>query len=335
MSTPLRPISILGFCTLIALAGCNAANFASATPDVVSPAQQRTHAARSWISPEAKSAKELLYVGDPTGSPSYSGVIDILSLHGLKYKLVGQLQDDNAPEGMTTDEAGNLYVADMGVATEGPAAGDIKIYPKGATQYSREIVSASWIPFDIAVRNNTLYVADIAPLVYFSPGAVTVYPPSASQPSRVLKFPNFQVYGISMHRQTNTIYVSYGSSSSGDGEINEFVHARGKPRNLGVSFANPWGVLEDGSNNLLACSGNGAIDVYSETTGALVKQIAVSNGALFLAFDQRRSKLFVTNFQEVEVYSYPAGKLIGSIDEAGWGGRSNYPTGVAYWPPPQ
>jgi hypothetical protein len=37
----------------------------------------------------------------------------------------------------------------------------------------------------------------------------------------------------------------------------------------------------------------------------------------------------------VEIYSYPSGKLIGSIDEPGWGGPSNYPTGVAYWPPPQ
>ncbi len=37
------------------------------------------------------------------------------------------------PNGMTTDKAGNLYVTDIGVATEGPAAGRIKIYPKGST----------------------------------------------------------------------------------------------------------------------------------------------------------------------------------------------------------
>jgi hypothetical protein len=334
MSTHLRPKPILSLSLLLASAGCSAVTVTPGAPSA-RPEQQQVRVARSWILPEAKRAKELLYVGDPTGSPSYSGVIDVFSLRGIKYKLVGQLQDDNFPEGMTTDAAGNLYVTDMGVATEGPAAGDIKVYPKGSTQYTREIVSASWIPFDIAVHKGSLYVANIAPFASFSPGSVTVYPPSASQPSRVLKFPNFQVYGITMHAQTSTIYVSYGASGSGNGDLNEFVRARGKPKNLGVSYGDPWGLLEDGSNDLLACSGDGTIEVYAEKTGTLVKQISVTNGALFLAFDQSYSKLFVTNFQEVEIYSYPNGKLIGSINEAGWGGRSNYPSGVAYWPPPQ
>ena len=86
------------------------------------PASAGLHHSGSWMSPEAKSATALLYVGDPTRDPSYTGVIDILSLHGLHYKLVGQIQDDDMPEGMTTDAAGNLYVTDLGVATEGPSS---------------------------------------------------------------------------------------------------------------------------------------------------------------------------------------------------------------------
>jgi hypothetical protein len=130
------------------------------------------------MSPEVKSAKALLYVGDPTGDPSYSGVIDILSLHGLQYKLVGQIQDDAKPEGMTTDAAGNLYVTDEGVATEGPAPGDIKVYPKGSTKYSRYIVPAHWVPNDVAVgHDGTMYIANIAPFAKFSPSSVSIYPP--------------------------------------------------------------------------------------------------------------------------------------------------------------
>ncbi len=113
------------------------------------------------------------------------------------------------------------------------------------------------------------------------------------------------------------------------------MHARGKPKNLGVSFDSPWGLLEDGSNNLLACSGSGTINVYAEATGKLVQQISVPGGALWETFNRSRTKLYVTNFQEVEIFSYPAGKMIGTINQQGWGGRSNYPTGLALWPPPQ
>ena len=323
-----------GLFTVLAAAGCGGSSIAPGT-SALPAAAPLARGAGSWMSPDAKRAKELLYVADPTGSPSYSGVIDVFQLRGLKYKLVGKIEDDNYPDGMTTDAAGNLYVTDMGVATEGPAPGDIKVYPKGGTQYVRLIVPAYWTPFDIAVgKDGTLYVSNIAPLASFSPGSVSIYPPMASQPSRTLEFSNFQVYGITLHHQTSTFYVSYAGAGS-NGEIDEFVHARGKPKNLGVSFDSPWGLLEDGSNNLLACSGDGTINVYAEATGKLVQQISVSGGALWEAFNQSRTKLYVTNFQEVDIFSYPAGKLLGTISQPGWGGRSNYPTGVALWPPPQ
>jgi sugar lactone lactonase YvrE len=287
------------------------------------------------MSAEAQTAKQLLYVADPTGSPSSSGVIDVFAMHGLKYKLVGQISDTNNPQGMTTDAAGNLYVTDIGVATEGAAAGDIKVFPKGAVHYSRVIVPADWVPFDIAVgRDGTFYVANIAPIGYFNPGSVSVYPPSASQPSRVLQFKNFQVLGIALHRRSNTIYVSYNGTGGSGGRINKFVHARGNPKDFGVSYGAPWSIREDGADNLLACSGDGTINVYAESSGQLVQQISAPNGAMFAAFNKSRGKLFVSDFSKVEIYSYPAGTLIGSVSQSGWG-RYNYPTGVAYWPPPQ
>ncbi len=285
-----------GLFTVLAAAGCGGSSIAPGT-SALPAAAPLARGAGSWMSPDAKRAKELLYVADPTGSPSYSGVIDVFQLRALKYKLVGQIEDDNYPDGMTTDAGGNLYVTDMGVKTEGPAPGDIKVYPKGGTQYVRLIVPAYWTPFDIGVgKDGTLYVSNIAPLASFTPGSVSVYPPMASQPSRTLRFPNFQVYGIARHRHTNTIYVSYAGSGS-NGGIDAFVHARGRPKNLGVSFDSPWGLLEDGSDNLLACSGNGTINVYAEATGELVQQISVPGGALWEAFNQSRTKLYVTNFR--------------------------------------
>ncbi|MGA8797650.1 MAG: hypothetical protein WB526_11385 [Candidatus Cybelea sp.] len=312
--------------------GCAGGSTPGGSASGMPPSSSGLRHAGGWMSPEVKNAKALLYVGDPTGDPSYSGVIDILSLHGLQYKLVGQIQDDDMPEGMTTDAAGNLYVTDLGVATEGQAHGDIKVYSKGSTKYSRYIVPAKWVPYDIAVGSDgTMYVANIAPFAEFSPGSVSVFPPGASQPSRVLRFTNFQVDGITLHAQTNTIFVSFQTEAS-SGNIAEFFNARGKAHKFGASYPEPWAILEDGSDNLLALDGGGTVEVYSEATGELVQQIPVPNGAAWEAFNRKRSELFVSNFEQVEVLSYPAGKLLGSINE-GWS-TSNYPTGVAYWPPP-
>jgi len=315
--------------TGFALAACGGSTALPGPERVSAPVAAEADNVHSWMSPAEKTAKELLYVADP-----FTASIDIFSLHGLKYELVGQIADPDGPDGMTTDRAGNLYVTDEGVATEGPAAGDIKVYPKGSTSYSRLIIPGSWVPFDIAVGDDgTMYVANIAPIGYFSPGSVSVYPPAASIPSRVLHLKNFQVLGITLHRHTRTIYVSYNAAGSSGGRVAEFRRARGKAMDLGVSYPEPWGILEDGSNNLLVCDGEGIIEKYSENEGKLVGQIAVPNGAAWLAFNQRRSRLFVSNFEQVEILSYPSGDVLGSIDQS-WG-KYNYPSGVAFWPPPK
>jgi DNA-binding beta-propeller fold protein YncE len=323
---------VLVACVLAASA-CNASSLPSAAPATQTASLARH--ARSWILPEAKTDKDLLYVADPTESPSYSGHIAIIAIHGLKYVEIGEIEDDNNPQGLTTDAAGNLYVTDLGVATEGPAAGAIKVYPKGSTSYSRLIVPAQWIPFDIAVDGGgTMYVANIAPFASFSPGSVSIYPPSASQPSRVLRLKNFQVDGITLHDGGPSLYISYQAAGASDnGEIAEFKNARGKAHQFGVTFPEPWGLLEDGNDNLLAADGSGTIEVYAETSKKLVQQIAVPHGAMFEAFNTKRTHLFVSNFDEVEVLSYPAGNVLGTIDES-WN-EQNYPTGVAYWPPPK
>jgi hypothetical protein len=324
----------LAACALLA-SGCAGSSVPATTQALTPSSSTNAHRARSWILPEAKTDKDLLYVADPTQSPSVNGHIAIIAIHGLKYVEIGQIEDDNDPQGMTTDAAGNLYVTDIGVATEGPATGEIKVYPKGSTSYSRLIVPTKWVPFDIAAGSDgTMYVANIAPFASFSPGSVSIYPPNASQPSRVLRLKNFQVDGITLHNSGPSIYISYqAEGASGNGAIAEFKNARGKAIQFGVNFPEPWGLLEDGNDNLLAADGSGIIEVYSEATKQLVQQIAVPTGAMFEAFNTKRTHLFVSNFDQVEVLSYPAGQVIGTINES-WS-KQNYPTGVAYWPPPK
>jgi hypothetical protein len=79
MSVCLRLLIVIA-CAVV-VAGCGG-SFRS-SPAVLPP---QTHHVpqRGWISAEAKSAKQLLYVADPTSLPSYYGAIDIFALHGLK-----------------------------------------------------------------------------------------------------------------------------------------------------------------------------------------------------------------------------------------------------------
>ena len=56
-----------------------------------------------------------------------------------------------------------------------------------------------------------------------------------------------------------------------------------------MSYPEPWAILEDASNNLLALDGSGTVEVYSEVSGKLVQQISVPNGAAWEAFNQKRS----------------------------------------------
>lgn len=329
MNIPVRWLGALGASALLA-AGCGGSNIPNGANAGARPVAK--HVARSWISPGVGSqAKELLYVANP-----FTATIDIFAVkHHLQYDLVGRISDPDGPDGIATDADGNLYVTDEGVATEGVTPGDIKFYPKGSTEYTRLIVPADWVPFDIAVGGDgTLYVANIAPVGYFSPGSVSIYPPKASLPSRVLNLKNFQVLGITLHRHTKTIYVSYAATGGGGGRVAEFRRARGNAIDLGVSYPEPWGILEDGSNELLVCDGAGTIEVYAESDGHLVRQIPVPNGAMWLAFNESRSRLYVSNFETVEILSYPAGKVLGSINNQGWS-KTSYPTGLADWPPPR
>jgi hypothetical protein len=306
----------------------------AAVPAGTSPLSQRgiNSVVRShgWMSQSARGARNLLYVANGAEAN-----VDVFSVVGSQVAQVGSIGNLDMPEGMTTDEAGNLYVVDDFVPSEGPVGGQLLVFPKGANTPSRTINPYPQVPIDVAVdKHGTIYLANIDPITKFSPGSVWVYGASNDTPIRKLNDSNFQqVVGITVEPTTQDVYVAY-TSQSGNGGLAVFRKGRGKAVDLGVSYGNPWGLTVDGKGNLLVCDGNGPIDIFAETGGPLLGTISVPGSAEFEAFNKDRSLLYVSNFYNfnVEVFTYPAGTMVGTVSDKNWS-KYAWPTGVAYWPP--
>lgn len=108
----MRPAFITWAAVLI-LAACNAgsqpANLANVRISGIDAAQSApspsANKIKTWISPEARAARRVLFVSD-LGSKS----VEIFKLPSLK--LVGQLSGFNFPEGECSDKRGNIWVTD-------------------------------------------------------------------------------------------------------------------------------------------------------------------------------------------------------------------------------
>jgi hypothetical protein len=138
---------------------------------------------RSWIAPDIKKKKKLLYVSD-AGVEWHEkhGRIDIFSVPG--YSMVGQITKGvDGPDGLTVDKKGNLYVGNGFNRT-------ITVYKPGSTGPSLTLTQ-SYSPRDVAVASNGyVYVSDAY-------GGVDVYPPGATSPSSRLSNPALNDAGVS------------------------------------------------------------------------------------------------------------------------------------------
>ncbi|MBV9647291.1 MAG: hypothetical protein JO043_07505 [Candidatus Eremiobacteraeota bacterium] len=324
-------MATVALCSLVPALSCFAGAEARTGFHAIMPVSPHGRSPSGWMTPQARSAKDLLYVASGGAQ-----TVDVFSVSGSQITLVGQIMNFNDPQGMATDAQGNLYVVDDYIPQEGPAAGQLDVFPKGATSPSRIIPTYPLTPFDVAVdKHGIIYISNIAPVGRLSPGKVTVYGKKSDvHPIRVLRDPaSSQGWGITLDSATSDVYVSYALGSTG--RIVRFSGGRGKPVDLGVAFGNPWGLKNDGSGNLLASDGSsGNIDIFPEAGGSLVGTIAVPGAPLLSTFNTTHSLLYVSNFNnhDVEVFSYPSKAMVGSITRSEWGPTS-WPTGVAYWPP--
>ena len=161
-------------------------------------ASRRTPSQRFTVGsfPKKKRPSQQLFVSDEGDS-----VINIYAVP--KYSLIGQITDGiSEPEGIATDQAGNLYVANLGNDT-------VTIYEKGTTRPAATLTEPHG-PDDVAVdKHGRLFVGDIG-------GGVDVYggPLSISVPQQRLTNGHiFEVFGVGVDKRGDVYAAGLGPGS--------------------------------------------------------------------------------------------------------------------------
>jgi hypothetical protein len=214
-------------------------------------AQQRAERP-SWMSPDAATAKALLYVSD-------AGTFEVAVYSFPSLKLTGTLTGFTRPQGECTDAAGNVWITD----TTGL---DIREYAHGGTNAIGDLADPTGYPVGCAIdpSSGDLAVTNIYDLS--SGGGVLVYKKARGTPraftnhtQRVCYFAAYDAHG--------NLYVS-GSTNAGAYVLTRLEHGGNSLSRLslrGATIHYPGTVAWVGSTLVLGdqkCKGGNASCLY-------------------------------------------------------------------------
>ncbi len=264
------------------------------------PRNGASRAGAGWMSPEAKKAKNLLYVADQS-----AGAIEIYKQKGSNQQPIGEItQGVSGADGIFVDPHGKLYVCNFGNAT-------VTVYPRGKTAPSETLTGAG-SPIDVVVApNGTVYVANFNS---GTNGTVLEYLKGHTTASKTIvtlgsgSFPE----GLALD-SANNLYVAYNSS---DGEVLEFGPGSPGGKNLGIHVGYVGGLTIDHSDDLLLDDQNlPGVDVFPPGSSTPSEQIKGFTLAFDVALNHKNTELWVTAPFTPAVYevSYPAGTIVDTI----------------------
>lgn len=168
------------------------------------PAGQPKVTLHGWLSPRAKTGKNLVYVSSDGGS---SGAVFVYTTGGQAQAPVGTILDGiSEPAGIAVDSAGSLYVANTGSNT-------VTVYPRGQLTPSTTYTDGVSTPQGVAVGSDgTVYIANETG----SPsgaGSITEYAAGSTTPSATISLPGMYAFAVGLDA-SNNLYVSWFDLSS-------------------------------------------------------------------------------------------------------------------------
>ncbi len=243
----------------------------------------------------------------------------------------------NQPQGITTDESGNLYVAN---------ANSVAIFAPGATSPTKTITTGVNIASDVAVdAGGNMYVTNNGGesgqqwINYYPAGSssptYTWYPPQSSDvlTGVALIYPN--------DTSQSQIYVSYFNTSKGNpaGSVLFCQPAYTTCVSTGLSMGQTGGIAVESSGvsspfEYLAVDVN--IPGFDTITSGQVTPVKTGGIPGYLAFNSDRSALYVSNASKPSVveYAYPSMSILKTfrMPRVRGGYNFNIPAGVAVSP---
>jgi hypothetical protein len=337
MRIPVASICLLSAASF-AIAGATACSSSSAVPPTLGgpslPSAASTSAGRS-SSPEitgtktledVKSAKKgkkpLLYIAD---FDNYQ--IDVFDQTKSQSPAPKYVITDgvNAPTGITTDTAGNLYVANEVSPGSKGGPGSISIYKPGAKRPFKTITTGVNGPEAVAVDSGgNIFVAN-DPILGSTRPWINEYPAGATSPSYTWYPPQNNVAITSLALLSpnspgeSTIYAPYytlNPSGLASGDIMDCYPGNTACFSVGYSFGQTGGIAVAES----PFQGSAPFDflivdqyvpgVDNFASNSLSWQFNTGGTPQDVALDSTRTELYVSNLGSVTEYSYPSMNVI-------------------------
>jgi hypothetical protein len=326
------------------LAGCSGSSsslpatpFSAPSARTSEPASAQGMGSQAQLSPEAqtdarrKKKVKLLFVSDNENNRVlvYDAASKTQNPPPIRTITNGIL----APNGMTTDKSGNLYVANY-------VANTVTVYAPNATAPKTTISNGLNGPWDVKVDGfGNVFVANVP--LYGGTNTISEYPAGSSSPSVTWSAPSgLTISGIAllnptMQGQTSIYALAYSVNGSGFASGSALTCYPGSSTctNLGYSFGQTGGIAVAQSPTskpfewLAVDQYIPGVDIY--TQGQSSKHIVTGGTPEFIALNSTDNQLFVADrfYGHVVEYSFPAGKELNTYTP---GGAQVY--GVATFP---
>jgi hypothetical protein len=308
-------------------------SFAGGQPPIGGPAASLVRP--SWISPDAKHKKGLIYVADY----SYSAV-HIYPEKGTNQKEIGLITGLPIIEYLNVDRWHNLYVVEF-------VAGQVVVFPRGSTQPSLTLTvnPSGSFPNAVAISKT----GEVA-VGMFQQSGINFYHKGASTPyNLVAPLPGYSS-GFCAYDKHGNLYV-IESTASGPSHIAEIVGggAGTTTKDLGVNggITNAKGIAVDTDGNIAVVGDSGTLNLYKPGSNTLISTNTLNgnpnpNGGFSLLKSGKSlyvaSAILDGNLGQALEYPYPAGgNSINTITvqppATGSGSGETAVTGVAVDPP--
>lgn len=145
------------------------------------------------------------------------------------------------PLGVAAGKDGLFYVADS-------SAKDIFVYSAGGAKLIHTLSDGGNAPVDVAVYNDEVAASNKNTLTFFKKGA--------TKPTLTLKDTTAVQGSGAAFDSAGNCYWSFSTKTGGS--VDEFKGCKGKPVNLKIAPATPYGIAFDGNGNLYYTSYNGS-----------------------------------------------------------------------------